>query len=178
MTKPTIWVCTQRSLRSAWASAQSDQSISCALSRYLKTQAFFMRTAKALVRLGRCPGWSESSLGTQAFCWFVMLRLIWMFMQTKLCTSKTLKKIKWDANINLYSEVCNQPNQTGVLSYRSKLESDIAYTGILLSREQITHKQILSWCDSVEIWASSREPVFGVCDQGKLKPAYAVTEAM
>ena len=30
-TKPTKWVCTQRRLRSAWASAQSDQSLPCAL---------------------------------------------------------------------------------------------------------------------------------------------------
>ena len=29
MTKPTKWVCTQRRLRSAWASAQSDQSSLC-----------------------------------------------------------------------------------------------------------------------------------------------------
>ena len=29
-----------------------------------------MRTAKTLIRLGRCPGWSESSLGAQSFCWF------------------------------------------------------------------------------------------------------------
>ena len=31
MTKPTKWLCTQRRLRSAWASAQSDQSLRCAL---------------------------------------------------------------------------------------------------------------------------------------------------
>ena len=30
MTKPTKWVCAQRRLRSAWASAQSDQSSLCA----------------------------------------------------------------------------------------------------------------------------------------------------
>ena len=29
MTKPTKWLCTQRRLRSAWASAQSDQSLRC-----------------------------------------------------------------------------------------------------------------------------------------------------
>ena len=29
MTKPTKWVCAQRRLRSAWASAQSDQSLCC-----------------------------------------------------------------------------------------------------------------------------------------------------
>ena len=29
MTKPTMWLCAQRRLRSAWASAQSDQSLPC-----------------------------------------------------------------------------------------------------------------------------------------------------
>ena len=29
-----------------------------------------MWTAKTLIRLGRCPGWSESSLGAQSLCWF------------------------------------------------------------------------------------------------------------
>ena len=29
MTKPTKWLCAQRRLRSAWASAQSDQSLHC-----------------------------------------------------------------------------------------------------------------------------------------------------
>ena len=31
MTKPTMWLCAQRRLRSAWASTQSDQSLRCAL---------------------------------------------------------------------------------------------------------------------------------------------------
>ena len=29
-----------------------------------------MRTAKTLIRLGRCPGWSESLLDAHSFCWF------------------------------------------------------------------------------------------------------------
>ena len=29
-----------------------------------------MRTAKSLIRLGGCPGWSVSSLSAQPFCWF------------------------------------------------------------------------------------------------------------
>ena len=32
--------------------------------------AFFMQTAKTLIRLGRCPGWSESLLGAHSFYWF------------------------------------------------------------------------------------------------------------
>ena len=52
------------------ASAQFDQSLHCGLNRLLRTQAFFMRTTKTLIRLGGCPGWSESSLGTKPHCWF------------------------------------------------------------------------------------------------------------
>ena len=29
-----------------------------------------MRTVKTLIRLGGCPGWSESSLGALSLCWF------------------------------------------------------------------------------------------------------------
>ena len=29
-----------------------------------------MRTAKTLIRLDGCPGWSKSSLGAHSFCWF------------------------------------------------------------------------------------------------------------
>ena len=90
MAKPRKWVCAQRSLRSAWVSAQCDQSLRCAqrslrsawasaqsdqslrcpheetLGSYLPIQC----TAKTLIRLGGCPGWYESSLGTHSFCWF------------------------------------------------------------------------------------------------------------
>ena len=51
---------------SDWASAQSDQSLRCALNGYLSILALFKRTAKTLIRLGRCQGWSESSLGAHA----------------------------------------------------------------------------------------------------------------
>ena len=43
--KPTIWLCAQRRLRSAWASAQSDQSLRCQHEERLE------RTEKAL----KCP---------------------------------------------------------------------------------------------------------------------------
>ena len=45
-------------------------SLRCAFHGKLRTQAFFMRTVKTLIRLGGCPGWSESSQGANSFCWF------------------------------------------------------------------------------------------------------------
>ena len=74
MTKPTKWLCAQRRLRSAWVSAQSDQSSPCA--QWVAKDPSFLhadRTAKALNRLGGCPGCSESSLGAHA----ILLVLSW-----------------------------------------------------------------------------------------------------
>ena len=70
MTKPAKWLCAQRRRRSAWASAVSDQSLRCALNGQLRTQGFLMRTAKTLITLGGCPGWSESSLDAQPLSCF------------------------------------------------------------------------------------------------------------
>ena len=83
---PTIWasswqnqqneLCAQRRLRSAWASAQSDQSLLCPHEESLGPKLPKKCTAKTLIRLGSCPGWSESSLGTRQFVGFVVLQLI------------------------------------------------------------------------------------------------------
>ena len=70
MTKLTMWLCVQRRLRSAWASAKSDQSLRCPYEGSLGPELPNERTAKTLIRLDGCPGWSESSLGAHSFCWF------------------------------------------------------------------------------------------------------------
>ena len=38
--------------------------------RMKKDLVLIEHTAKTLIRLGGCPGWSEFSLGAQSFCWF------------------------------------------------------------------------------------------------------------
>ena len=63
-------MCAQQRLRSAWASAQSDQSLRCPHEESLG-QLPFKRTAKTLIRLDGCPFWSESSLG-----WHVILLVL------------------------------------------------------------------------------------------------------
>ena len=78
MTKPTKWRCVQRrpnlirvfAVRSAWASAQSDQSLRCPHEESFGPKLRIERTAKTLIRLGGWPGWSELSRGAQSFCWF------------------------------------------------------------------------------------------------------------
>ena len=59
-------MCAQRRLRSAWASAQSDQSLRCPHVETVGPQLSIGRTVKTLIRLGG----SESSLGAHSFCWF------------------------------------------------------------------------------------------------------------
>ena len=65
VTKPTKWLCAQRRLRTAWASAQSDQGFRCLHEETLGPQLSTERIAKTLNSLGGCPGWSESSLGAR-----------------------------------------------------------------------------------------------------------------
>ena len=67
MTKPTKWECAHRRLRSAWASAQSNQSLRCPHEETLGPWLPIERTAKTLIRLGGFPGWSESSLANTHF---------------------------------------------------------------------------------------------------------------
>ena len=66
-------LCAQRRLGSAWASTQSDQSFHCPHKESLTPQLPIERTVKTLIRLGGCPGWSESSLGAKV----ILLVLSW-----------------------------------------------------------------------------------------------------
>ena len=81
---------------SAWASTQCDQSLRSALYGESRTQCFFMRTAKTLIRLGGCPGWSESSLGAQ-----VILLVLSVFSistcsdETRILTQKKKRAPVW-----------------------------------------------------------------------------------
>ena len=65
-------MCAQRRLRSAWASAHSDQSLRCPQEESLGPYLLTERLAKTLIRTGGCPGWSESSLGS-----VILLVLSW-----------------------------------------------------------------------------------------------------
>ena len=79
-------MCTKRRLRSAWASAQSDQSSLSAWRKVGSIAIFWVhsedsdqtgRMPRLIIRLGRCPGWSESSLGTRHFVGFIIRWLIY-----------------------------------------------------------------------------------------------------
>ena len=69
--KTNKMTCAQRRFRSAWASAHlaslppSLISLRCLHEEALGHWLPIIRTAKTLIRLGGCPGWSESLLGAQ-----------------------------------------------------------------------------------------------------------------
>ena len=56
-------MCAQRRLKSACASAQSDQNLCCPHEETLHPWLSRMRTTKIPIRLRECAGWSEASLG-------------------------------------------------------------------------------------------------------------------
>ena len=90
MTKSTKWLCALRRLRSAWASTQSDQSLRCPHEESLGPSLPNECTAKTLIRLGRCPGWSESSLGAHSLCLFsyAAAQIQWCFPEENILRSK------------------------------------------------------------------------------------------
>ena len=57
-------------LRSACASTQSDSKPSMSVWRIIRTLESLKRPAKTLIRLQRCAGWFESSLGTHTKVYF------------------------------------------------------------------------------------------------------------
>ena len=96
-------LCAQWRLRSAWASAQPDQNLHSASNGYLRTQCFFMRTAKT-TQTGQTD-WADaqadlSSLSTHA----ILLVLSWdgslyqVWQQAWSC----LIKVLWQHNQNVW----------------------------------------------------------------------------
>ena len=103
-----------------------------------------MRTAKTLIRLGGCPGWSESSLGAHSFCWFCheaahVIYAFCLWTAPLLCLQKNRKfseiqyRILWLLKENgvflTFVKVCS----THV--YCSKLENLKMWLFVLFSNE-------------------------------------------
>ena len=53
-----------------WNKTGPDSSVGRVSAESLGPMLPITRAAKTLIRLGGCPGWSESSLGAPSFCWF------------------------------------------------------------------------------------------------------------
>ena len=79
-------LCAQRRLHSAWASAQSGQSLHYP---HEGPKLPIERLVKTLISLCGCPGWSESSLGTHVI-WLVLLCGSLYYDETALLNSNSL----------------------------------------------------------------------------------------
>ena len=98
-----------------------------------------MRTTKTLLRLGGCPGWSESSLGTQSLHWFchVVAQIAAVHVQSYLiadllkitCTfvKITLGPNKWGLRFFMYLIVkyvawlkCSSTTQIWAATWQNK----------------------------------------------------------
>ena len=82
----TAWRCFS-SMATSRASNEDCVVSSCALK--LRAQAFFMRTAKTLIRLGGCPGWTvfTGCIGHFAgsTCHFVGFIMRWLILFYRFC---------------------------------------------------------------------------------------------
>ena len=76
-------------------------------------QGFFMRTAKPLIRLGGCPGWSESSLGAQPLCWFcrAAAHMTW-YSYKKDCTLRSARYGQTASNVHFIRISCHMSRST------------------------------------------------------------------
>ena len=76
-----------------WVSAQSDQSSLCA-QWVAKDPKFLHVDSEDWSGHGICPGWSESSLAAQSFCWFchVAAQMLFTAFPVKGITSSMLGK--------------------------------------------------------------------------------------
>ena len=97
MTKPTKWMCAQRRLSLDIRPVWSESSLSAW--RKLGSLVPIKPTARTLIRLGGCPGWSESSLGAQSLCWFCHVARLMYTLSTGLPRNNVRKLSETSWNI-------------------------------------------------------------------------------
>ena len=200
MTKPTMWLCAQRRLRSAWASAQSDQSLRCPHEESWVPKLPIERTAKSLIRLGGCPVWSESSLGAQSFYWccheaahFLLHTILRKRIHiTTDCSTTYVKetllivlivpKLREEYQMSmactiLQSYHCNRRALNGYPRTKSFFVQTGKTSIKLLRCTDWSMIPVWAHMTPCTIWATSRENLSSeVCNQVRLKPACSASE--
>ena len=86
-----------------WAARQQNQqSGKCAQRR------LFTRTAKNLIRLGRCPGWSESLLSFNTVNLFTCMCVTIVLWRTVTPSALLVNYIYWASKILPHETICSQ----------------------------------------------------------------------
>ena len=97
MTKPTKWLCAQRRLRSAWASAQSDQSLRCPHEE---------------IKLGSLgTHWAHSEDADQTGR---MPRLIWVFAGRSHFVGFVMRRLRYNLKYFCYIRGCVYTSDRGL----------------------------------------------------------------
>ena len=124
MTKPTIWLCAQRRLRSTWASAQTDQRRRCPHEKNLGSSATYW--AQKTDQTGRMP------------------RLIWVFAGSTLILlvlscrdSCVLSKFNTASDQKFYNRI---PNWIATFSYQLKtlISSNHVWSSMVYVKQAMT----------------------------------------
>ena len=138
--KTNKMTCAQRILRSNWAYAQSDQSFRCPREESLGPWLYFERTVKTLIRLGWCPGWSESSLGAHV----ILLVLS--------CGGSYMSHVTTKPAFGVCDQLRLKPACSATETSLGFEISAIASRGIVLSRQRTT-KAVIILCGCA-CWSS------------------------
>ena len=97
--------------------------------------SYLLNTQRRLIRLGGCPGWSESSLGTHSFCGFC--RVVAQMLSTQY--HPRTSEYNWAASReNLPSRVCDQVRHKPACSATQRHLEFLISKGIILFRQRIT----------------------------------------
>ena len=168
MTKSTTLVCAQRRLRSAWASAQSDQSLRCALKWVVKDPRFLHADSEDSDQTGRMPRLIWVFTGRTV----ILLVLSWGGSFHKKGYHSKHKK-KWvcftDEKLILHVVL----HFCGISKFNSLRKSPKIPKWTTTECQYANHKMK----ESIHLSHVTRNPVFGVCDQVRLKPVCSATEA-
>ena len=100
-TKPTKW-CAPSEDADQPRHPHSLISLCCALKVNTRPQRFFMRTTKTLIRLGGCPGWSESAGHTGHFVLLQLISYDYIFSMSKSVFSCVM--LHWTSYIQSINE--------------------------------------------------------------------------
>ena len=122
-----------------------------------------MRTAKTLIRLGGCPGWSESSLGAHSFCWFCCVAV---HIKTWL-SYKHMAKTGYDAAKKRRKSTADlKPALTATQSWQSV---QLIWSQHL---QPHNHGSLYSWFEA----STYSHTIMAVCT-ADLKPALTATQS-
>ena len=107
MTKPTKWLCAQRRLRSAWASAQSDQS-SLSLWRTIRSSATYWVHSEDTDQTGRMPRLIWVFAGHIVILFVLSWGSSHTLFKCRICMQSLIYKISFIFAILIKCRICMQ----------------------------------------------------------------------